>query len=331
MLSITCDNVSNNDTMVDQLEGLVSNFAGATNRTRCFVHIINLIAKTIIRQFDIPEAKEEQLVDAAMAELCALATDMDMEDLLTWANRGYSSDEENDEDDDTDGWMDERGALSASDLKELEKDVWPIRKVLVKVRCQRVCQSVTVADVTPRQLRKMAYAMKNSSTLILPKWFSILEEYDDLEPCMMPRDVSTRWNSTYDMLVFALKYRVALDFITREREMKLRQYEMDDEEWDIAQQLCDVLKAGFHFIYSVKVNTYLAYRFSRTPHFFSRATVHRTSQPSSPPWIASTKSSPPVPSTPNTRSQFKLLWPWERGRLIVTTARLTSPKFIGSR
>jgi hypothetical protein len=31
MLSITCDNASNNDTMVDQLEGLVSNFAGATN------------------------------------------------------------------------------------------------------------------------------------------------------------------------------------------------------------------------------------------------------------------------------------------------------------
>jgi hypothetical protein len=61
-----------------------------------------------------------------MVELHALATDMDMEDLLTRANRGYSGDEENDEDDDTNGWMDERGALSASDLKELEKDVWPI-------------------------------------------------------------------------------------------------------------------------------------------------------------------------------------------------------------
>jgi hypothetical protein len=73
-----------------------------------------------------------------------------------------------------------------------------------------------------------------------PKWFLILKEVG-LKSRMMPRDVSTRWNSTYDMLSFAVKYRVALDIITGDREMKLRQYEMDDEEWHIAQQLCDVL------------------------------------------------------------------------------------------
>ena len=140
ILSITCDNATNNDTMVDKLEGLVSGFDGATNRTRCFAHIINLIAKTIIRQFDIPEAKEDQLADAAMAELCVLANDMDMEDLLTQANRVYSDDEK-DEDDDLDGWVDERSRLSVSDLEELEEDVQPIRKMLVKVRCQR-CQRV---------------------------------------------------------------------------------------------------------------------------------------------------------------------------------------------
>lgn len=153
MLSITCDNASNNDTMVDQLGQLVSNFPGATNRTRCFAHIINLIAKTIIRQFDVPKTKEGQFVDAAMAELHALAKDMDVEDLLTQARHSYrDGDGEEEDDDNEEGWVDERSGLSASDLRELEDDVQPIRKTLVKVRCQRVCHNLpVVADLMSRQ------------------------------------------------------------------------------------------------------------------------------------------------------------------------------------
>jgi hypothetical protein len=63
---------------------------------------------------------------------------------------------------------------------------------------------------------------------------------------MMPRDVSTRWNSTYDMLNFALDYRMALDAIAGERDMKLHKYELKDAEWDIAKQLRDILKVYFH-------------------------------------------------------------------------------------
>ena len=74
-----------------------------------------------------------------------------------------------------------------------------------------------------------------------------------LEARMMPQDVSTRWNSTYDMLKFALKYQDALDTITGDKEMKLQKYEMDEEEWEIARQLRDVLEVSlfpgcFHLI-----------------------------------------------------------------------------------
>jgi hypothetical protein len=55
----------------------------------------------------------------------------------------------------------------------------------------------------------------------------------------MPRDVATRWNSTYDMLVFALEYRKVIDEISSDRDM--RKYELDEEEWELVQQLCDVL------------------------------------------------------------------------------------------
>ena len=37
-------------------------------------------------------------------------------------------------DDHVDGWVDEQGGLSASDIKELEEDVQPIQKTHVKVR-----------------------------------------------------------------------------------------------------------------------------------------------------------------------------------------------------
>ena len=51
------------------------------------------------------------------------------------------------------------------------------------------------------------------------------------------------------MLMFALKYQEALDIITGDRDTKLRQYEMDNEEWDLSQQLCEVLKVCSHFVY----------------------------------------------------------------------------------
>jgi hypothetical protein len=58
----------------------------------------------------------------------------------------------------------------------------------------------------------------------------------------MPHDVSTRWNSTFDMLDFALQYRAAIDDVTSSKMAGLRQYELNDEEWGIARQLCTSLK-----------------------------------------------------------------------------------------
>lgn len=60
----------------------------------------------------------------------------------------------------------------------------------------------------------------------------------------MPRDVQTRWNSTYDMMKFALEYRAAIDKLTSkgEKDHGLRQYELSSSEWKLAKQLADVLK-----------------------------------------------------------------------------------------
>jgi hypothetical protein len=58
----------------------------------------------------------------------------------------------------------------------------------------------------------------------------------------MPRDVATRWNSTFDMLDYALAHREAVDQVTQRRD--LRKYELGDEEWDLLTELRDILKAS---------------------------------------------------------------------------------------
>ncbi|KAG2115548.1 hypothetical protein BD769DRAFT_1289588, partial [Suillus cothurnatus] len=52
ILSVTADNMSSNDTLVTELVDLVPHFAGETSRTQCFLHIVNLVAKSSLREFD---------------------------------------------------------------------------------------------------------------------------------------------------------------------------------------------------------------------------------------------------------------------------------------
>jgi hypothetical protein len=107
------------------------------------------------------------------------------------------------------------------------------------------------------QLRKLAYAIKNSTTIILPRWYEIIEEIaaatSTLEKKLtvrkMPRDVAHRWNSTYDMLKFASNYSEPINQITGERSMKIRQYELRDHEWTIVEQLRDCLKVRSSLYY----------------------------------------------------------------------------------
>ena len=56
----------------------------------------------------------------------------------------------------------------------------------------------------------------------------------------------THWNSTYDMLHFALEYQPAIQMLTGNRCHKLQAYELSKREWTIASQLCDVLKVHTH-------------------------------------------------------------------------------------
>ena len=45
LMALVCDNASNNDTMITELERLLPNFGGAKFRVRCFAHVLNLVVK----------------------------------------------------------------------------------------------------------------------------------------------------------------------------------------------------------------------------------------------------------------------------------------------
>lgn len=91
---------------------------------------------------------------------------------------------------------------------------------------------------------------------------------------IMPRDVSTRWNSTYDMLDFAIQYRHAVDVMTDKRKLGLGAYELSDDEWTLVEQLRDVLKACHTSCDPLLIhNTYIVFQILKhATLFFSRGT-----------------------------------------------------------
>jgi hypothetical protein len=67
-----------------------------------------------------------------------------------------------------------------------------------------------------------------------------------MKPNLIPRDVVTRWNSTHDMMEFALKYRRPIDTITADKTLKtLWKFELNEEEWGIIGELVSVLQVSF--------------------------------------------------------------------------------------
>jgi hypothetical protein len=113
--------------MINSLAELIIAFPGAANRTRCFTHILNLVVKVILRQFDMPKAKENGVLDVASQALVELAGDIEMEE------QAMDENDDDEEDDGEEGWADPRDGMSQEEQEDLDLAVRPVRLVLVKV------------------------------------------------------------------------------------------------------------------------------------------------------------------------------------------------------
>ncbi|KAJ7181806.1 hypothetical protein C8R43DRAFT_870113, partial [Mycena crocata] len=88
---------------------------------------------------------------------------------------------------------------------------------------------------------KIVMKVPKSPTVILPLWRDTCLDMN-LKPVLIPRDVSTRWNSTHDMLKIALQYREVVDVIVDHKKAGLRKFELQDEEWDSLSDLFKLYK-----------------------------------------------------------------------------------------
>ena len=121
--------------MVEELDLLIDDFPGPANQTRCFLHILNLVVKSIIRQFDLPKTKktsddDEDEENDAEKEILKLADEIEQEEAMA----GVNGDEEDaTEDDNDEGWVDEREEMTEGELRRLTRSVKPVRLLLSKV------------------------------------------------------------------------------------------------------------------------------------------------------------------------------------------------------
>ena len=136
ILDVTCDNASNNDVMVNHLAVLVPTFAGASDHTHCFLHVINLVAKSLLHLFNIKKKDADTVLNEAYRNVTDLDAKMDS-DKDNPSHRDATdlyADSETDEDDakldeydegddgeavNDEGWVDEVDRMTATEHREL--------------------------------------------------------------------------------------------------------------------------------------------------------------------------------------------------------------------
>ncbi|KAE9395040.1 hypothetical protein BT96DRAFT_826824, partial [Gymnopus androsaceus JB14] len=92
-------------------------------------------------------------------------------------------------------------------------------------------------------IRGLSFAIIHSTTIALPAWREACTTHG-LNVRLLPRDVATRWNSTYDMMKVAREYTAVVDEITGNKSLNLRKFELSDKQWDIVDDLLHIFKSA---------------------------------------------------------------------------------------
>jgi hypothetical protein len=133
--------------MIESLAQIMSNFSGEANRARCLAHIVNLVAKIILRQFDMPKRnKNPKNNEPGLDNEVEYGNDDEGEDGSNDDETARVLDREEKEMDngDSDGEAEEEQQNVARDVEIMEEvmaeeivgvvnDVKPVRQVLFKV------------------------------------------------------------------------------------------------------------------------------------------------------------------------------------------------------
>ncbi|KAL1657570.1 hypothetical protein GGF50DRAFT_68733, partial [Schizophyllum commune] len=184
-----------------------------------------LLSPFDVKKKKTEEGEEDRDDDVDEVDLAELAKDLELEELEMMDELDERQVEE-----DVDVEIDELEDMSDDEKAALRATCRPVRFMLVK-------------------LRKLAYKVINSTTKLLPAWLQCLKDHG-LPSTYIPRDVSTRWNSTYDMLDYVVEHAKPLKAYLGDEEhtFDLDVFALSSQEWRCAKQLRKVLKVRAYII-----------------------------------------------------------------------------------
>jgi hypothetical protein len=125
--------------MIEHMATIIADFPGKANRVRCLAHIVNLVVKIILRQFDVSGTKEKDSEKPTNDSEELDIPEEDDEELVRVLDKEEKEMDEGDgTDDDEDDETLVRDVQMIEDamedmIKEVSKTAKPVRQVLFKV------------------------------------------------------------------------------------------------------------------------------------------------------------------------------------------------------
>ncbi|PIL31003.1 hypothetical protein GSI_05696 [Ganoderma sinense ZZ0214-1] len=116
---ITCDNASNNDKMIKELVELLLGFDGERSHVRCFLHVLSLIVKALLHEFNSSKPTTRRSATRARGKPA----------------EDDNADAEEDEEDDNNATddLDPLREMTEKEQKQFEKDIRLVKLAIVKV------------------------------------------------------------------------------------------------------------------------------------------------------------------------------------------------------
>ncbi|KAF8595858.1 hypothetical protein BDV93DRAFT_573592, partial [Ceratobasidium sp. AG-I] len=215
------DNAPSNGTLVNHLALLVPTFRGAESRVRCFPHIINLMAKSFMSLFSPPPRRRKS------GETNATTAEVD-----TGAPR--------DPDDST----------KELDPDKLEHNNRIVEGIAAKAREMMASQGILVTDSVLASARKIMYKVSglarrvNDSPTLEAAFRDLVDKDPDLtgDQRALSRRVATRWNTDRVAIDSHIHFKGPVQWLTGNAKYNLKQYALDNEQWNLAIELSSVLQ-----------------------------------------------------------------------------------------
>lgn len=260
-----CDNASNNDTVVSELEMLMPDaVSGSHTRIRCICHIFNLVVKVtglFPSSFGLLLSNSFQAILSqfrqAKSRICDATDDSREEEDSDEEGQDEGEDEEgeNMEEESDDELDPDREASDKLEIRDIGWTVDRIQKVsTADVLLGRSAVS-KVTNTSPLGVHALTCRYCQISKLATRIARSLLMT-DDLAECCkkagiasttIKRPVPTRWNSVAEMLRSAIQLRIPLDklvLIDRHNtnaKSRIKKFKLKKEEWDLLVQLEPIL------------------------------------------------------------------------------------------